>query len=57
MSLAAYYQMTFALVQHHNYSLSEIDRWMPWEREIYMGMLEEFLKEQEDARRAQQMRQ
>jgi len=57
MNLAVYYQMTFALVQHHNYSLSEIDHWLPWEREIYMGMLEEHLKRQEEAQRAQQMRQ
>ncbi len=41
-------------MQHHDYSLSEIDGLIPWEREIYMNMLEEFLKQQEEERARQQ---
>ena len=34
-------------MQHHNYSLSDLDNMMPWEREIYVDMLVEHLKEEE----------
>jgi hypothetical protein len=35
-------------MQHHKYSLTELDNMMPWEREIYVGMLLEFIKEEEE---------
>jgi hypothetical protein len=33
-------------MQHHNYSMSDLDNMMPWEREIYVTMLVEFLEEE-----------
>ena len=33
-------------MQHHKYSLIELENMMPWEREIYLGLLEEFIKEE-----------
>ena len=33
-------------MQHHNYSLGDLDNMMPWERDIYVQMLVEFIKEQ-----------
>jgi hypothetical protein len=33
-------------MQHHNYSLAELDGMIPWEREIYVDMLIEHLKEE-----------
>ena len=33
-------------MQHHKYSLTELDNMMPWEREIYVDMLMEYLKEE-----------
>ena len=35
-------------MQHHKYSLTELDNMMPWEREIYIGLLMQFLKEEEE---------
>jgi len=32
-------------MQHHNYSLDEIDRLIPWEKEVYLTMLQEWIKE------------
>jgi hypothetical protein len=32
-------------MQHHNYSLYDLDNMMPWEREIYIGLLIEHLEE------------
>jgi hypothetical protein len=42
-----YYQTNFALMQHHNYSLSELENMMPWEREIYVALLTNLIKEEE----------
>ena len=36
----------FSLMQHHNYSLTELEGMMPWEREVYVDMLMEHLKEE-----------
>jgi len=35
-------------MQHHNYSLNEIDGLIPWEREVYLSMLMEYVKEQKE---------
>ena len=35
-------------MQHHNYSLTELDNMMPWEREIYVGLLHEFLRKEKE---------
>ena len=39
-------------MQHHKYQLTELENMMPWEREIYIGLLMEFLKEEK--KRAEQ---
>ena len=36
----------FALMQHHNYSLSELENMIPWEREIYLHLLLQFIEEE-----------
>ena len=33
-------------MQHHNYSLYDLDSMLPWEREIYVGLLIEHLEEE-----------
>ena len=37
--LRGYYETNFALVQHHKYSLTELENMLPWEREIYISLL------------------
>ena len=32
-------------MQHHNYSLSDLENMMPWEREIYLDMLVTWIKD------------
>jgi|TARA_B100001094_G_C17574706_1_gene504519 hypothetical protein len=34
------------MMQHHNYSLTELENMMPWEREIYLGLLMQYLEEE-----------
>ena len=43
-----YYQTTFAMMQHHKYSLTELENMIPWEREIYIGLLTKFMKEEKE---------
>jgi hypothetical protein len=33
------------MMQDHNYSLSELENMMPWEREIYVSLLRQHVKE------------
>ena len=35
-------------MQHHKYSLTEIENMMPWERDIYVDMLITYLKEEKE---------
>ena len=35
-------------MQHHNYSLTELEDMVPWEREIYIGLLMNFLEEERE---------
>jgi hypothetical protein len=35
-------------MQHHKYSLTELENMMPWEREIYMGLLAQWVKEENE---------
>jgi hypothetical protein len=34
-------------MQHHKYSLTELEHMIPWEREIYIALLLNYIKEQE----------
>ena len=45
-NLANYYQMNYQLMQNHKYSLSDLENMIPWEREIYVEMLVDDIKEQ-----------
>jgi hypothetical protein len=49
--LAQWYQVVFSMVQHHKYSITEIENLMPYERDIYFGMLVEWIKKQEEKNR------
>ena len=47
-TLGNYYQTNFALMQHHKYSLTELENMLPWERTIYVELLLKYLKEEKD---------
>ena len=44
------------MMQHHKYSLSELETMIPWEREIYIKMLINHLEEEKERQKAQQNR-
>ena len=35
-------------MQHHDYSLTELENMIPWEREIYIGLLMKYIKEENE---------
>ena len=35
-------------MQHHNYSLTDVEGMMPWERDIYVDMLITYIKEENE---------
>ncbi len=44
--LASYFKLNFALMQHHKYILTELENMMPWEREIYVSLLQQYVEEE-----------
>lgn len=49
--IANFYKTNFALVHHHKYSLTELENMIPWEKYVYIDLLSDFLKKQEQDRR------
>ena len=41
------YETNFALMQHHKYSLTELENMIPWERDVYVNLLIRYLREEE----------
>lgn len=35
-------------MQHHHYSLTELEDMMPWEREIYVSLLMDYIKRENE---------
>ena len=44
-NLESYYKLNFALIQHHKYSLTEVENMIPWEKDIYVSLLKEHIEE------------
>ena len=36
------------MMQEHKYSLTELENMIPWERQIYIGLLETYIKEENE---------
>ena len=45
-NLESYYKVNFALMQHHKYSITEIENMMPWERDVYVTLLKQYIEEE-----------
>ena len=44
--LESYFKVNFALMQHHKYSLTELENMIPWEREVYVSLLKQHIEEE-----------
>ena len=52
-NLMNHFKTNFSLMQHHKYSLHDIENMMPWEKFVYIDMLKQYIKQQEDIARDQ----
>lgn len=48
--------MNFNLMQVHNYSLTELENMIPWEREVYIKMLVEYVEKENERLKQQGLR-
>lgn len=54
-SLENYFRTNFMLMEEHKYSLTEIENMMPFERTIYVLLVNEYIKKKEEEyKKAQQ---
>ena len=36
------------MIQHHKYSLSDIENMVPWERDVYVDLLQQHIREENE---------
>jgi hypothetical protein len=41
-------------MQHHKYSLTELENMIPWERDVYVAMLVQYIEEENEKIKQQQ---
>lgn len=47
-SLENYFRTNFMLMEEHKYSLTEIENMVPFERQIYVLLVNEYIKKKEE---------
>lgn len=47
-NLENFIRTNFSLMQHHKYSLSDIENMLAWERQVYVVLLTVYLKEENE---------
>ena len=45
-ALSNHYELNFNLMKHHNFSLSDIEDMMPYERDVYVLLLRRWIEEE-----------
>ena len=53
-SVVNYYKTNFNMIHHHKWSLNELENMLPWEREIYIGLLVQALEDEKKEYEKQQ---
>lgn len=56
-TLEGYFKTIFSLAQHHKYSISDLESLMPFERDVYVDILKDFIEQQEEEIKQNQLRQ
>jgi len=44
----SYYNLIFAMKQHHHWNVEEIESMIPWERDVYVTLLKNHLEEEKE---------
>lgn len=50
-TLSNFFKTNFNLMQFHKYSLSDLENMIPWERHLYIDLLKEHIKLENERRR------
>lgn len=50
-SLANFYKTNFNLMQIHKYSITELENMISWERSLYIDLLKEHIRDQNEKQR------
>ena len=45
--------VNFNMMQHHKYSLTELENMIPWERAIYVSLLIQYVQEENERNKRQ----
>ena len=45
-NLESYFKVNFALIQHHKYTLTEVENMIPWEKDVYISLLQQHIEEE-----------
>ena len=45
-NLESYFKVNFALIQLHKYSLTEVEKMIPWEKDVYISLLQQHIEEE-----------
>jgi hypothetical protein len=48
-----YYKIIFAMAQHHKYTVTELENMIPYELDIYVGLLTQYLEEKKQEQQKQ----
>ena len=56
-SIDSMLETNFSLIQHHKWSYYDLEHMIPWERDIYLELLHQWIKEEEERQREQQRKQ
>lgn len=54
-NLALYFKTNFSLMNHHKWSVAEVEDMMPWERQVYLDLLQDWIKQKEQEIKEQEM--
>jgi len=55
MSLRAYYSNMFTLTHQYKYTLTELENMIPFERDMYVGMVNSWVKEETERLKAKNL--
>lgn len=46
--------MIFSLTRHHDYSIHDIENLIPFERDVYVELIKDYLRQEEEKRKQEQ---
>jgi hypothetical protein len=47
-NLRNFFETNFAMMQHHKYNLNDIENMLPWEKQVYVGLLINYIQEENE---------